>query len=228
MKILAIGTSGKNCTVAISENKNLIKEINITDSLTHSETLMPTIDKIMVETNLELKDIDAYAVSIGPGSFTGIRIGVATVKGICLGVEKPVIAVPSLLALAYNQKEFDGYIVSCIDAKNDNVYAGIFKNENGIIKQIGDYIADNIQVLNDKITSLDSNYIIVDDKNTFEYASKIAEAAFDLYAQGIVTDGVHVSPLYLKKSQAEREFEEKNDNNWKNEKRIYRWCIRYR
>ncbi|MBR6253747.1 MAG: tRNA (adenosine(37)-N6)-threonylcarbamoyltransferase complex dimerization subunit type 1 TsaB [Clostridia bacterium] len=213
MKILAIGTSGKNCTVAISEDKILIKEINITDGLTHSETLMPAIDRILKETNIELQDIDAYAVSIGPGSFTGIRIGVATIKGLCLGVDKPVLAVPSLLGLAYNKKEFDGYIVSCIDARNDNVYAGIYKNENGILKQVGDYISDNIEVLKERISSLDKAYIMINDTDTYEYASKIAEAGYDLYSQGIITDGVHVSPLYLKKSQAERELEEKNDNN---------------
>lgn len=213
MKILAIGTSGKNCTVAISENKKLIKEINITDGLTHSETLLPTIDRILTETNLSLNDMDAYAVSIGPGSFTGIRIGVSTIKGLCLGANKPVIAVPSLLALAYNQKEFDGYIISCIDARNDNVYASIYKNEDRILKQVGDYISDNIEVLRERISSLDKSYIIINDTDTFEYASKIAEAAFDLYDQNIVTDGIHVSPLYLKKSQAERELEEKNDNN---------------
>ena len=225
MKILAIGTSGKNCTIAISEDKNVIKEININTGLTHSETLLPNIEKILQETNLTLNDMDAYAVSIGPGSFTGIRIGVATIKGLCLGVDKQVIAVPSLLGMAYNKKDFDGYIVSCIDARNDNIYAGIYKAENGIVKQVGDYISDSINVLNEKLASLDGKYILVEDKDNVEYASKIAEAAFDLYAQGIVTDGVHVSPLYLKKSQAERELEEKNDNNWENEKRIYRWSI---
>ena len=213
MRILAIGTSGKNCTVAISEDKNIIKEINITDGLTHSETLMPSIDKLLKETGLTLKDMDAYAVSVGPGSFTGIRIGVSTIKGLCLGCDKPVIAVSSLLALAYNELDISGYIVSYIDARNDNVYAGIYKNENGVISQVGDYISDNISVLNEKVATLDDKYIIVSDKDTFEYASKIAEAAFDLYEQGIVTDGVHVSPLYLKKSQAERELEEKNGNN---------------
>ena len=213
MRILAIGTSGKNCTIAISENKNVIKEININTGLTHSETLLPNIEKILQDTNLTLNDMDAYAISIGPGSFTGIRIGVATIKGLCLGVDKPVIAVPSLLGMAYNQKDFEGYIVSCIDAKNDNVYAGIYQNENGLIKQVGDYISDNISVLNERLSSLNGKYVLVEDKDNVEYASRIAEAAFDLYSQGIVTDGVHISPLYLKKSQAERELEEKNDNN---------------
>ncbi len=213
MKILAIGTSGKNCTIAISEDKKVIKEININIGLTHSETLLPNIEKILQETSLTLNDIDAYAVSVGPGSFTGIRIGGATIKGLCLGVNKPVIAVPSLLGMAYNKKDFDGYIVTCIDAKNDNIYAAIYKNENETIKQIGDYIVDNITVLNEEISNLNGSYVIIEDKDNVEYASLIAEAAFDLYSAGQITDGIHVSPLYLKKSQAERELEEKNDNN---------------
>ena len=239
MKILALGTSGKNCTIAISEDKKVIKELNINTGLTHSETLLPNIDSIFKETNLSLSDIDAYAVSVGPGSFTGIRIGIATIKGICLGANKPVLAVPSLLALAYNVKDFNGYIVSCIDAKNDNVYAKIYNSSNGQINDItcdsqvkieNDYIVDNVASLIHNISLLDKNIMIVGDgvnllkeksitnnngysiefaENNLclEYASSISSCAFDLYTKGEVTDGVHLSPLYLKKSQAERELE---------------------
>ncbi len=226
MKILSIGTSGKNCTVAISEDNKIIKEININDGLTHSQNLLPAIDNLFKETSLNISDMDYYACSIGPGSFTGIRIGVATIKGICLGVPKPDVAVPSLLALAYHVKDFEGYIVSCIDAKNDNVYAGIYKRENGVITQEGDYIVDNVNVLIEKVKSLDGNITIVGDgatlvanacgvhkepeESSLEYASSICEAATYMIAKGEITDGVHLSPLYLKKSQAERELEEKS------------------
>ena len=234
MKILAIGTSGKNCTVAIFEDKNLIKEININDGLTHSQNLMPTIDTIFKETGLELSDIDYYACSIGPGSFTGIRIGIATIKGICLGCDKPVVAVPSLLALAYNIKEHYGYIISCIDAKNDNVYAAVYDNSKlGLPMQSGNYISDNIDELVDRMKSIEEKICVVGDgakllkekiqeegmledrisfclpEDELEYASSIANAAYDMIQEGKITDGIHVSPLYLKKSQAERELEEK-------------------
>lgn len=237
MKILAIGTSGKNCTVAISEDDNLIKEINLTDGLTHSENLLPSIDKILNETSISLKDIDSYAVSIGPGSFTGIRIGISTIKGFCLGNDKPVIAVPSLLALAYAEKDFNGYVVPVIDAKNNNVYAGIYKKDsvNGSLCLIGEYISDNISCLTDLLVKLDDKFILVgdgakivadnlsanilgkpmkfeisSDLNIYEYASNIAKAGFDMYKQNLITTGVLLTPLYLKKSQAERELEAKS------------------
>ncbi len=234
MKILSIGTSGRNCTIAISEDKRIISEINISTGLTHSETLLPNIEKVLKDSSLSLKDMDAYAISIGPGSFTGIRICIATVKGLCLGVEKPVIAVPSLLALAYNKHDFDGYIVSCIDARNDNVYAGVYKY-NSTLKMLElqeNYISDNVELLIDKIKSLNGNVLVIgdgkklvrerisekniiysDDELDLEYATSISNAAFDLFRNNIVTDGIHVSPLYLKKSQAERELEEKEKTN---------------
>ncbi len=228
MKILAIGTSGKNCTVAISEDKQIIKELNINDGLTHSQNLLPTISNLFKEASLDISDIDLYACSVGPGSFTGIRIGVATLKGICFGSSKKVVPVPSLLALAYNEKDFEGdYIVSCIDAKNDNVYAGIYKkNEKGYLVQVGEYIVDTISTLTKELKKLEGMILLVGDasilvskelkshnvlisKHDLEYASKIIDAAVDLYEQGVSTDGVHLTPLYLKKSQAERELEEK-------------------
>jgi len=233
MKILAIGTSGQNCTVAISEDNLLIKEININDGLTHSQKLMPSIDKILSETSTKLESIDTYAVSIGPGSFTGIRIGISTVKGLCLGVNRNVVAVPSLLGIAYSQKNFDGYIVSCMDAKNDNIYAAIYKKDSdGDLIRIGDYFADSAMTLVEEVLSLDDNCIIVgdgkkllkshldnynlpfnvdyaSDEFDLEYASNIALAGLDLIRQGLVTTGLNLSPLYLKKSQAERELDKK-------------------
>ena len=134
-----------------------------------------------------------------------------------------------------SSKKPNCYIISCIDAKNDNVYAAIYRKDNDKICQFSNYISDNVEVLVDVINGLDGAFTIIGDgievvtsalvrhgaeipstpqtnASEFEYesASKIAEAAFDLYKQGIVTDGVHVSPLYLKKSQAERELEEKS------------------
>ncbi len=226
MRILSIGTSSKNCTVAILEDKKIIKEININDGLTHSQNLLPAIDRLFKETSLDLSDIDYYACSIGPGSFTGIRIGVATIKGICFGMSKPVVAVPSLLSLCYSVKSECDYIVSCIDAKNDNVYAGIYKCEKEKAPVlVDDYISDSIQKLKEKISSLNgtisslngtisyvgdgANLLNQKSEEELEYASCIGLAAFDMIKQGNVTDGVHLSPLYLKKSQAERELEEK-------------------
>lgn len=229
MRILAIGTSGKNCTVAIFEDGKIVKEINNQEGLTHSQTLMPEAKEIMESTSNTFDTIDAYAVSIGPGSFTGIRIGVSTIKGFCISHPKKVFAVPSLLALAYNVRDFKGYIVSCIDARNDNVYSAIYENLGDYPCQIGDYIADNVTVLIEKINELDNPIVVVgdganllkeritkagieyaDERNSLEYASMIALAGVDLDKEGKATTGTLLSPLYLKKSQAERELEEKN------------------
>lgn len=237
MKILSIGTSGKNCTVAISEDDRIIKELNINDGITHSQTLIPNVDKVFIETNMQLKDIDAYAVSIGPGSFTGIRIGIATIKGFCLGNDKKVFAVPSLLALAYNVCDYKGYIISCIDAKNDNVYSAIYDNTNFEMKKITDYVADNVSLLIEQIKKLDdtNNFMVVgdgktllksslealnindykieyaEDKFDLEYASSILKVAYQMERENNFTTGVSLTPLYLKKSQAERELDKKGE-----------------
>ncbi len=228
MRILSVGTSGKNCTVAILEDEIIKKEINNQEGQTHSQTLMPQIKEIMEAENLNFDMIDAYAVSVGPGSFTGIRIGVSTIKGFCISHPKKVFDVPSLLALAYNVKDFRGTIVSCIDAKNDNVYSAIYDNTSGIPQLLGDYISDNVEVLIDKIKGIKGSVIIVgdgvnllkerihldnveyasEDKN-IEYASSIAFAAIDMDKENKATTGTLLSPLYLKKSQAERELESK-------------------
>ena len=144
MKILSIDTSSKICGVAILEDYNLIKEISQDNGLTHSETLMPIIKNTLSEVGLNLNDIDLVVCDKGPGSFTGIRIGVATAKAFSDSLNIPVIGISSLEALAYNIKS-DGIICSLIDAKNDNVYYSLFSFNGDNYNQIGEYKADNIQ-----------------------------------------------------------------------------------
>ena len=128
MKILSIDTSSKICGVAVLEDGNLLKEILQDNGLTHSETLMPIIKNTLESLNLSLNDIDLIVCDKGPGSFTGIRIGVATTKAFSDSLGIPAIGVSSLETLAYNVQD-NGVICSLIDAKNDNVYArSIWKN----------------------------------------------------------------------------------------------------
>ena len=132
MKILSIDTSSSICSVAILEDSKIIKEMHNYSEREHSETLMPIIDELFKSTNLSLDDIGLIACSVGPGSFTGIRIGIATVKAFADAKNIPVVGVNSLEALAFcgvlenstNQKG-DGEYVSLIDARNDNVYFAI-------------------------------------------------------------------------------------------------------
>ena len=125
MKILSITTSSKICGVAILEDTNIIKEINLDNGLTHSEALMPLIKQIFEETNLTLWDMDLLISDIGPGSFTGIRIGIATIKAFADSLNIPSIGVSSLDSLTYNSQNM-GVICSLIDAKKNNVYCEIF------------------------------------------------------------------------------------------------------
>lgn len=256
MKILAIDTSGPNCSISILEDDKLIADFTVNNGTTHSQNLVPMIEQVQSFSNVDLADIDTFACSIGPGSFTGLRIGLATIKGFALSLNKKVICVPTLLALAYNVSHFDGIICSILDARNDNVYAGLYKNENGKPVLITDYVADHIDVLIQTIktqqfsspilfvgdgvnvykeklvaelnnlsknsdSELDNNLNSINkDSETLlfasnhqnnQYALSVARAALDMAKQNEYSDYNTLSPLYLKKSQAERMLD--NPNN---------------
>lgn len=223
MKILAIETSGKVCAVALAENDKLIMEKIIEDENTHSVKLMPLINEIFKENNMYLSDIDLFSCDIGPGSFTGIRIGVSTIKAFLDAKNKKAVGVTSLEVLARNIQE-DGLICSLIDAKNDNVYYGLFEKDGKVYKQIEELRFDNIENLlrnlddknkkiffvgngsiahKDMIESKLKNAIIINDKETNSLnAGNIALVAFEKNKQAV--DSNNLSPIYLRKSNAER------------------------
>ncbi len=235
MKILAIDTSSKICSVAILEDTDIIIEKNIDNGTTHSQKLMPMVQEILKECSLTLTDFDLFACSVGPGSFTGVRIGVSTVKAFCDVTNVPVTPVSSLEGLAYNTLSsnfFDdtNIICSLIDAKNDNVYCGIFRRENNnTFTQLEDLCAKNINDVLDILEKYSSSsilfvgdgaichkYLILQkfSKTTFierelnaQTATNIGRAAFYKYNKGIYGDSNLLSPLYLRKSQAERAME---------------------
>lgn len=235
MRILAVDTSSKNCSVAIVEvyenkNYNIIAFENSDDEKTHSQKLMPIIDKVFKEHNLTLKDMDLLACCVGPGSFTGIRIGIATMKAFADVTNIKTVSVTSLESLSYNIEE-DGIIIPIINCKNNNVYSAIFSKENNTYKQIGENIADNIDnainlykanaenknitfvgdgsiLYKDLLTSKLSNKLIFSNKNT-QSSISLAKCAYDKYLEGLYGDSNNLSPLYLRKSQAERALVEK-------------------
>lgn len=238
MKILAIDTSGPNCSVSILDDNRTIGDFTVNNGITHSQNLVPMIEQAQKFTNTNLSDFDAFACSIGPGSFTGLRIGIATIKGFAISLNKPILSVPTLLGLAYNVSNFDGLICSIIDAKNDNVYAAIYKNDicNGEhkLELAQDYISDNIETLINTLKNYEEDIIFVGDGAEIyrdlilnhlqndcynisfaphhingQYALSIARAAKDMASNNEFTDYNSLSPLYLKKSQAERELEAK-------------------
>lgn len=225
MKILSIDTASNLCTVALLEDKKCIKEIIVNDAKNHSEKIMPVIQQVLQETNLNLKDINLIVCDKGPGSFTGIRIGVGTVLAFqdCLNI--PCVGISSLEALAYNVKQ-DRLICSLIDAKNNNVYLGLFKLENNEYTQLNNlefktideaitilkeynspitFVGDGAVFHKDFIQANFDTCLFVDKNELSSYSLGIA--GLNIYKKGIQTS---LMPLYLRKSQAERALEENN------------------
>lgn len=221
MKILSVDTSSNICSVAILEDENCIAEINKNDGKTHSENLMPMIEKILQDNNIKLNSIELIAIAVGPGSFTGIRIGIASIKAISEVLSVPIVAVSSLEGLAYNVDENFENICSLIDARNNQVYAGIFdKMHNALEEFMADDInavLENIKMYN-KITFIGDGALMhkelienkiknakfVEEIKNFQNAKSIGKAGYSKYKLGIIENADTIIPKYLRKSQAER------------------------
>ena len=224
MKILAVDTSSEICSVAILENDRVIAENSLNDGKTHSENLMTIMENTLEENKIKLSDIDLIACSVGPGSFTGIRIGVSSIKAIAEVLDVPVAAVTSLETLAKNVESKGVTIVSLIDAKNDQVYAGIFDDE---YNKKEEYIADSIYTVIERVKEydnvifvgnaaikykelLDSNFenVVVADNN-LQSASSVGKIGYKKHKEKDLTSADTIMPMYLRKSQAERMKKEK-------------------
>ena len=299
MKILGIDTSSKRCTVCILEDNNVIIESHSDDEKTHSQTLMPLIDEMFKKTDLSLKDIDMLACCVGPGSFTGVRIGISTAKAFADVYNFKTFGVSSLEGLAYNIKEeisllhtssaaktgsspenskdckdytnqnISLIICSLIDAKNENVYYGLFDENYNKIEELStcsiDDLIDKLKKLNKPIAFVGDGALAykekleqhlckslnelseIDLENNLETSSKnsnnsnnskdsnlsayffegeknlassisIAKFAYNKYVNSenstaqVQDFNFYLSPMYLRKSQAERSLEERKDN----------------
>ena len=218
MKILCIDTSSKFCSVAVLEDTTLINKLELDNGLTHSETLMPLIKKLLESINLSLKDIDLLVSDIGPGSFTGIRIGVATCKAFSDSLNIPCVGISSLEVLAHNITN-DSLICSTIDCKNDNCYFALYKLENGIYYILEEPCAKSVDEVLDLLYKQYSNKNIefVGDgiplKSTNCYLN-IENLGIAGYKKFISTNNTNenILPLYLKKPQAQKQLEEKLKN----------------
>lgn len=299
MKILGIDTSSKRCTVCILEDNNVIIELHSDDEKTHSQTLMPLIDEMFKKTDLSLKDIDMLACCVGPGSFTGVRIGISTAKAFADVYNFKTIGVSSLEGLAYNIKEEISllhtssaaetssspenskdckdytnqniFLIVCslIDAKNENVYYGLFDEYYNKIEELStcsiDELIDKLKKLHKPIAFVGDGALAykekleqhlckslnelseIDLENNLETSSKnsnnsnnskysnlstyffegeknlassisIAKFAYNKYVNSenstveVQYFNSSLSPMYLRKSQAERSLEERKDN----------------
>ena len=238
MKILAIESSSLVASVAIVEDNTMVAEYTINYKKTHSQTLLPMIDEICKITDYRLEDIDAIAVSAGPGSFTGLRIGSATAKGLGLALKKPLIHIPTVEAMAYNFYDTDKYIVPIMDARRSQVYTGIYTNKKGIVKEIlpqcimsmdelikkvneiGQpvvFLGDGVPVFREKIeTDVLVEAVFATAGMNRQRASAVAELGKKYFLQGRTETATEHAPDYLRLSQAERERKMKDNDN-KNE-----------
>ena len=223
MKILAVDTSSKICAVAILEENNVIDEIKLDNGKTHSENLMPIIKEVLEKNNLTLKDINLIAVSVGPGSFTGIRIGIATVKPMAEVYNLPVASVTSLETLARNVETEDTEvtIISLIDARNNQVYAGFFNNEYNlkekevaediaeVLKKAEKYqkiifVGDGAILHKEKIEENLKDKEISFSKCNEQTAINTGKIGYKKYLEKDLKNADTILPIYLRKSQAER------------------------
>lgn len=229
MKILALDTSALVASAAITENGKVLAEYTLNYKLTHSQTIMPMIDEIVKMTETDLDTIDYIACSSGPGSFTGLRIGAATAKGLAHGLNKPIVAVPTLEALAYNIFGTDKFICPIMDARRKQVYNAVYVPEgkkldvileedtrmiDDVLEYVKDvdcdviFVGDAVSLYKDKIAELD-NAIIAPASCNMQRAACVAALAEVYIEEGKYMNGAEFAPEYLRKSQAERELEEK-------------------
>ncbi len=143
MKIIGIDSSGLVASVAILEDNKLVAEYTVNNKKTHSQTLLPMLEEIVDSSGLDMKEIDAIAIAAGPGSFTGLRIGSATAKGLGLALKKPIVPVSTLEALAYNLYGTDSLVCPIMDARRNQVYTGIYEFSKKAIKLNGNDDAES-------------------------------------------------------------------------------------
>jgi len=228
MKILGIESAALVASVAIIDENVTIAEYTTNFKKTHSETLLPMLDEIVKMTGVDIKELSAIAISGGPGSFTGLRIGAASAKGLGLALDLPLIHVPTLDAMALNIYSSDALIVPIMDARRNQVYTGIYKNDHqlevvresmavsidellDILREIDKeekivFLGDGVPVFREYI---DENFEITHDfapaNLNRQRASNIAMLGMEMFKEGKSMVSDDMRPEYLRKSQAERE-----------------------
>ena len=231
MKILALDSSALVASVAVVEDDNLLGEYTVNYKKTHSQTLLPMLDEVAKMIELDLSEIDVIAVSAGPGSFTGLRIGSATAKGMALALDKPIVSVPTVDAMAYNLWGAQDVICPLMDARRQQTYTGLYRFRENALMTLENQCAAGIDEIVDKINHLGEPVIFLGDgvpvfseyikehitvPYTFapamsnrQRAASVAVLGGLLYQQGKAESAVAHKPDYLRLSQAEREFAEK-------------------
>ena len=227
MKILAVDTSAKAASAALLEDDRLIAESFVNTNFTHSQTLLPMIDGMLETAGARLAEVDAFAVSVGPGSFTGLRIGIGAVKGMAYGAGKPCVGVSTLEALALNLQGCEGILCSAMDARCRQVYTAIFEgNPKGITRLSEDlaipleelceklqkfpektvfFVGDGAELCYNTIGEKLPGCVLANAASRFQRAANVARAGMKKLLAGESCTAAELMPLYLRLPQAERE-----------------------
>lgn len=234
MNLLAIDASGIAGSVAYIKDGKLAGEYYICDKLTHSQTIMPMLEDMKELLNINLEEVDAVAVTSGPGSFTGLRIGVTAAKALALALEVPIIGVPTLDVMAHAMVYTEYLICPIMDARRNQVYTALYQWEENTLNRLTEHMAVDIEEYVTKLGERKEKIIFLgdgvgvyenmireklQDKVVFapsfcnlQHASVLADVATKLYEAGKAEDPSLFVPMYLRKSQAEREKEEREQH----------------
>lgn len=232
MKILAIDSSAGAASVAVTEDKKILSECYINKGLTHSQTLIPMVDFALKNAGMKTQDIDVFAVTNGPGSFTGVRIGVAAIKGLAMGADKPCLGVSTLEAMANSLRLWDDFTICCVmDARCSQFYTANFYCENGILTRLTPDRAISSEELIGELECIDGKIVITGDGAELLY-NKVKDTIPETvlapenlrwqraYGAAVLAaenkenfvPGEKLEVSYLRLPQAERELKKKKEN----------------
>lgn len=226
MLILGTDTSSRAAAAALMRDGRVICEYTLNIDNTHSEKFLSLIEQMLHDTSLSYDDIDVFACGLGPGSFTGIRIGVATVKGLCGALSKKAVGVSSLKALAYNARGFGGIIVPVIFARADEVFCAAYESNmteivppsvmkisellSALKGRQAMFLGDGAERFKDEILSSDEAFAAAPETLSIMRGGSVCALAALMAENGEFTDYTQLVPVYLRQSQAEREYNNKN------------------
>ena len=229
MKILAFDSTAVTASVAVAEDEKLLAELTLNNGNTHSQTLLPMAEALFRMLSITADDIDIFACSEGPGSFTGVRIGAATVKGMAFGREKACVGVSTLEALAYNLRGYEGIICPVMNARRAQVYTAIFESDGKKLTRLCEDMAVAASELDEKLAQTGRKVYLCGDgvdvalsafsvtvpeytpeEQRYQSAYSVAQVALERYRNGSFVSDAELTATYLRLSQAERERLEKN------------------
>ncbi|MCJ7497506.1 MAG: tRNA (adenosine(37)-N6)-threonylcarbamoyltransferase complex dimerization subunit type 1 TsaB [candidate division Zixibacteria bacterium] len=225
MKILGIDTATQVLALGIIEEDKILSELRFNAGQTHAQILLPNIQSILKDTALELEDLDGIALSIGPGSFTGLRIGLATAKGLCFASGKPLLSVPTLDGLVYFNRSLPYPLVPVLDAKKNEVYSAVYNTREGVLERISDYwvlsveklvakipeevifLGLGLEVFRERLKELcgEKAHFLEGERN-LPSGSSIAFLGLEKFKRSEFEDLEKAEPLYLRSSEAELKF----------------------